>query len=247
MTPQDKHPELLSSGAGLAGLVALESGSELGEQIDVKARGYWEQVWRRFRRDRVAIGSAIFIVLLILTCFLGAVIAERLLGHGPDDLFFDGVDDRLIPRGPWSHVTNPETGETQLFILGADSALGRDEFLRLLYGGRVSLEVAMMSTAGVMAIGTLLGAIAGYYRGWIDTIISRVTEVTMAFPALLFIIALASTIGSRLDNVTFGIFGRGVVTLVLVFVMFGWFYPCRIIRAQVLSLREKEFIEAARM
>jgi peptide/nickel transport system permease protein len=98
-----------------------------------------------------------------------------------------------------------------------------------------------------MFIGVLLGSIAGYFRGWIDTVISRVTEITMAFPALLFIIALASTVGSRMDNVTFGIFGRGVITLVLVFTMFGWFYPCRIIRAQVLSLREKEFIEAARM
>jgi peptide/nickel transport system permease protein len=88
---------------------------------------------------------------------------------------------------------------------------------------------------------------AGYFRGVTDTVISRVTEITMAFPALLFIIALASTVGSRLDNITFGIFGRGVVTLVLVFWVFGWFYPARIIRAQVLSLREKEFIEAALM
>jgi peptide/nickel transport system permease protein len=218
-----------------------------GDEPAIRARGYWEQVWRRFKRDRVAIGSFFFIVLLVLACFPGAVLAETLLGHGPDDLFFDGVDERLIPRGPLSHVTNPDTGEQELFVLGADSALGRDEFLRLLYGGRVSLEVAVFSTIGVMFIGVLLGAMAGYFRGWLDTVISRVTEITMAFPALLFIIALASTVGSRLDNVTFGVFGRGVVTLVLVFTMFGWFYPCRIIRAQVLSLREKEFIEAARM
>ena len=69
----------------------------------------------------------------------------------------------------------------------------------------------------------------------------------MAFPALLFIIALAATVGPRLDNVTFGVFGRGVVTLVLVFTLFGWFYPCRILRAQTLSVREKEYIEAAQM
>jgi peptide/nickel transport system permease protein len=247
VTTHEKHSELLPSGAGLAGAVALESGDQLGEQIDVKARGYWEQVWRRFKRDRVALGSIFFVVFLVVACFPGAWLAQRLLGHGPDDLFFDGVDDRLIPLGPWSYVTNPESGERQLLVLGSDSALGRDEFLRLLYGGRVSLQVAVMSTVAVMFIGTLLGAIAGYFRGWVDTVISRVTEITMAFPALLFIIALASTVGSRLDNVTFGIFGRGVVTLVLVFTMFGWFYPCRIIRAQVLSLREKEFIEAARM
>jgi peptide/nickel transport system permease protein len=144
-------------------------------------------------------------------------------------------------------VTNPDTGEKQLLILGADGSLGRDEFLRLLYGARVSLEVAVLSTIGALSIGVVLGAIAGYYRGWIDTTVSRVIEITMAFPALLFIIALASTIGSRLDNVTLGIFPNGVITLVLVFTVFGWFYPARIIRAQVLSLREKEFVEAARM
>src|SRR5436190_1093913 len=123
----------------------------------------------------------------------------------------------------------------------------RDEFLRLLYGARVSLEVAVISTFMVMTIGTLLGTIAGYFRGWIDTIISRIIEVTMAFPALLFIIALAATVGQRLNDITFGVFGKGVVTLVLVFSIFGWFYPARIVRSQVLSLREKEFVEAARM
>jgi peptide/nickel transport system permease protein len=134
-----------------------------------------------------------------------------------------------------------------LFVLGADSTLGRDEFLRLLYGARVSLEVAVMSTFAVMTIGILLGTIAGYFRGWIDTIISRIIEVTMAFPALLFIIALAATVGQRLNDITFGVFGKGVITLVLVFSVFGWFYPARIVRSQVLSLREKEFVEAARM
>jgi peptide/nickel transport system permease protein len=247
VTSSDKQPEVLGSGAGLAASVAFESGGELGEVTDVKARGYWEQVWIRFKRDKVAIGRAFFIIFLVLVSFIGAPIAERLLGHSPNDLFFDGVDERLIPKGPLSDVTHPQTGEKHLFILGADGSLGRDEFLRLLYGGRVSLEVAVLSTLSAMFLGTLLGAIAGYYRGWIDTVISRVTEVTMAFPALLFIIALASTVGSRIDAVTLGIFPRGVITLVLVFSIFGWFYPCRIIRAQVLSLREKEFVEAARM
>ena len=105
----------------------------------------------------------------------------------------------------------------------------------------------MLSTIGVMVIGVLLGAIAGYYRGWQDTIISRVTDVTMAFPTLLFLIALTATVGPRLDGITFGIFERGVVTLVLVFTLFGWFAPCRIMRAQTLSVREKEYIEAAQM
>ena len=246
-TPGDRQQEVLGSGVGLAGSVAFEAGPELGEDVDVKARGYWEQVWLRFKKDKVAIASALFIVFLVLVCFVGAIIAEKLVGHGPNDLFFDGVDESFTPKGPWSEVTNPLTGEKQLFVLGADGSLGRDEFLRLLYGAQVSLEVAVLSTLGVMVSGTLLGAVAGYFGGWIDTAISRVTEITMAFPALLFYVALAATIGPRLDDVTLGIFGKGVITLVLVFTLLGWFYPARIMRAQVLSIREKEYVEAARM
>jgi ABC-type dipeptide/oligopeptide/nickel transport system permease subunit len=242
--PRNLEPAAVGAGGGS---IAIEAPAVDGGITQVKARGYWEQVWIRFRRDRVAVASIFFIVFLVLVAFPGAYIAEKLLGHGPNTLFFDGVDDRLIPVGPWSYVTNPDTGEKDLLILGADGSLGRDEFLRLLYGARVSLEVAVLSTLGAMTLGVLLGAIAGYYRGWIDTTVSRVIEITMAFPALLFIIALASTVGGRLDSVTLGVFPQGVLTLVLVFTVFGWFYPARIIRAQVLSLREKEFVEAARM
>jgi peptide/nickel transport system permease protein len=231
-----------------------ESDGSLAEGVidettgEVRARGYWEQVWRRFRRDRVALASIFFLVFVVLICYPGATIAEKIIGHSPDDPFPDGIDDGLIPVGPWHEVYNPFTGQQDILVLGASDTLGRDEFLRLLYGGRVSLQVAVLATIGAMFIGTVLGAAAGYYRGWIDTIVSRLTEITMAFPALLFIIAMASTVGSRLDNITFGgVLGKGVLTLVLVFWVFGWFYPARIMRAKVLSLREKEFVEAALM
>ena len=231
-----------------------ESDGSLAEAVidettgEVRARGYWEQVWRRFRRDRVALASICFLVFVVLICYPGATIAEKIIGHSPDDPFPDGIDDGLIPVGPWHEVYNPFTGQQDILVLGASDTLGRDEFLRLLYGGRVSLQVAVLATIGAMFIGTVLGAAAGYYRGWIDTVVSRLTEITMAFPALLFIIAMASTVGSRLDNITFGgVLGKGVLTLVLVFWVFGWFYPARIMRAKVLSLREKEFVEAALM
>jgi peptide/nickel transport system permease protein len=192
--------------------------------------------------------SGFFIIFLVLTAAVGGPIAAHFLGHGPNDIFFNGVNQDLLPVGPWTHVETNDHSGTTLFILGADGTLGRDEFLRLLYGARVSLEVAVLSTIGVMAIGTLLGSVAGYFRGAIDTVISRLLELTMALPALLLIIALSATVGERLDNITIGgIFGRGVVTLILVFTVFGWFYPARVMRAQVLSLREKEFVEAARM
>jgi peptide/nickel transport system permease protein len=239
--------DLVSSQAGLAAAVAVESGPHLGEGTEpVRARSYWEQVWIRFRRDKVAMASGIFVIFLVFVAIFGGPLAAHLLGHGPDDIFFNGVNDDLLPVGPMTHVETPEGGHT-LFILGADGTLGRDEFLRLLYGARVSLEVAVLSTIGVMTIGIIVGVTAGYFRGWIDAALSRIIEVTMAFPALLFIIALAATIGERLNNITFGVFGKGVVTLVLVFTVFGWYYPARIVRSSVLSLREKEFVEAARM
>ena len=239
--------EILGSGAGLAASIAFESGVELGE-IEIKARGYWEQVWRRFNRDKIAIGGGITIILLILVAFIGAPIAQAILGHGPDDPFYTAMNSQGQPIGPLSWVDNPlNPGHKVFLLLGADSTLGRDEFLRLLSGAQVSFEVAILSTIGSISIGVLLGAMAGYFRGWVDTVVSRVTEITMAFPALLFIIALASTVGDQLNNITFGIFAPGVVMLFLIFSVFGWFYPARIIRAVVFSLREKEFVEAARM
>jgi peptide/nickel transport system permease protein len=255
--------EIVGGQAGLAAITSAETHGELGEgeaAAAVRARGYWEQVWRRFRRDKVAIASGIFIVFLVFVAVAGGPIAKHFLGHGPTALNLDaglhGITQ--LPVGPLTHVSCSGFAEmpkschgnghaTQLYILGADSQLGHDEFLRLLYGARVSLEVAVLSTLGVMLIGVILGTIAGYYRGWIDTAISRVIELTMVFPALLFIIALSATVGERLNHITFGIFAQGVITLVIVFSIFGWFYPARIMRAQVLSLREKEFVEAARM
>jgi peptide/nickel transport system permease protein len=240
--------EILGAGAGLSGAVVLESGPELGEH-EIKARGYWEQVWTRFKRDKLALVGGVTIILLLIAAFGGAPLAQYLLGHGPDYPFFTGgISASGQPIGPLAHIADPaHPGHMTWLFLGADSTLGRDEFLRLLYGAQVSFEVALLATFGSISVGVFLGAIAGYYRGWVDTIVSRVTEITMAFPALLFIIALASTVGDSLDNITFGIFGRGVFTLFLILSVFGWFYPARIIRAVVLSLREKEFVEAARM
>jgi len=214
----------------------------------VKARGYWELIWIRLRRDKVAIAGGIFIIVMFLVAFVGAPIASHILGHGPNDQFFDAVDaDTFLPVGPMTHVKTPDGGTT-LFILGADSTIGRDLFLRLLFGARTSLEVAVLATLFSVGTGVLLGSIAGYFRGGIDTVVSRLSEIFMAFPALLFIIAISATAGEQLNGVTFGGFlAPGVFTLVLVFSLFGWYYPARIVRGQVLSLREKEFVEAARM
>ncbi len=249
-----ERPELVSSGAGLASTVAAETHGELGGSTAVRARGYWEGVFIRFRRDKFAIVGGVYIFFVIFMGFVGAPIAAHILGHGPNDQFAGGLDPKtILPVGPLTHVSEaPYVGATgnfgtTLFILGGDGQLGRDEFLRLLYGAQTSLEVAIGATILSMTIGVLLGAMAGFFSGWTDTVVSRLTEIVMAFPVLLFVIALASTVGERLDGVTFGFLGKGTVTLIFVIGMFGWFYPARIVRAQVLSLREKEFVEAARM
>jgi peptide/nickel transport system permease protein len=213
----------------------------------VKARGYWELIWIRLRRDKLAIAGGIFIVVMFLVAFIGAPIAAKILGHGPNDQFSDAVDpDSFLPVGPMTRVDDP-SGGTTLFILGADSTIGRDLFLRLLYGAQASLEVAVFATFFSVSLGVLLGALAGYYRGGVDTVVSRLTEMVMAFPALLFIIAISATAGEQLNEITLGFLAPGVFTLVLIFSVFGWFYPARIVRGQVLSLREKEFVEAALM
>src|ERR671930_1116414 len=247
---QREQDLVVSSGAGLGAAVATESGAELGEVEAVRARGYWELVWIRFKRDKIAIASIVFIVLMIAVAFGGAPLAKHYVGHGPNDIFTgtQAVETlSLLPANPWTHIDNIYTGKKNILVLGAANRLGQDEFLRLLYGAQVSLEVAVLSTIGVMLIGVILGAIAGYFRGWVDTLISRITEITMAFPLLLFVIALAATVGPQLNSITLGIFPPGVITLVLIFSIFGWFYPARIMRAQVLSIREKEYVEAARM
>jgi peptide/nickel transport system permease protein len=190
-----------------------------------------------------------------VAAFAGAPIMRHVLGHGPNVIYAFGVEQKtLAPVGPWTHIsTAPYPGApgrypTTLFALGADGPLGRDLFLRLLYGARTSLEVAVLATVGSVAIGVGLGLTAGYFRGWVDTVISRLIEIVMVFPFLLFLIAVQVVLGQTLNAITFGgLLAHGVFGLVLIFSLFGWFYPARIIRGAVLSLREKEFVEAARM
>ncbi|HYZ76405.1 MAG TPA: ABC transporter permease [Gaiellaceae bacterium] len=211
--------------------------------------------WSRFKRDRLALTSAIFLVFVIVGCFAGLPVAEHFLGHGPNDIFPLAADINGYPAGPWSHVPNshgvpvvtPETPRT-LFILGADGQLGHDEFLRLLAGGQTSLEIGVGAALLAILIGVTVGLLAGYYGRVIDTVFSRTTEFVMGFPILLFVIALGRSIGDRFADVTLhGAFVHGVLALILAIGLFSWFYPARLVRAQVLALREQEFVEAARM
>ena len=141
-----------------------------------------------------------------------------------------------IPLPPLSH----EVGEDgihpnphgEFFVLGTDK-LGRDVLVRLLYGARISLIVALAATGVALLVGVTLGLVAGYFRGRLDAVVSRAIETAMAFPALLFAVGLAAVIGAGLANV------------ILVIALFSWYYPARMVRSAVLSLREAQFIEAA--
>ena len=240
---------------GLQPPVTVDVIDEPQTEASVQARGYWELVWARFRRDTLALISAGFIIFLFFSAFIGAPIAAHLLGHGPNDLFAYGVSSSTFaPVTPWTHVSlapylgaNVHHYKTTLFILGGADQLGRDLFLRILYGAQPSLEVGVFATVGSVTLGVVMGLLAGYFRGWIDTVVSRLVEIVMVFPYLLFIIALQIVAGPTLNKITLGFLSPGVFTLSLIFTVFGWFYPARIMRGVVFSLREKEFVEAARM
>ena len=211
-------------------------------------------LWRRFRREHLALAALVVLVVLLLACFVLEPLLEHLLGRTPDTPFMTAVSPHdLKPAGPWSWVANqpldqaPRHGKT-LFLLGADGSLGRDELLRVLAGGRVSLEIALLATSIAMVVGVVLGTIGGWFGGLLDSTVARLTELVMAFPLLLLVIAIGQTIALRLDGITFhGLFTRGVISLGVVIGLFTWFYPARICRALVIELRDREFVEAARM
>jgi ABC-type dipeptide/oligopeptide/nickel transport system permease subunit len=150
------------------------------------------------------------------------------------------------PATWWKHVKTPEGNA--FLVLGGDGPLQRDELLRLLAGGQVSLEIAFIATLVALFIGVVLGTLAGYFGGAVDAVISRVTELFMAFPLLLLVIALGQTAAQRFENWTiYGLLQPGILALALVIGLFSWFYPARVVRTLVVSLREQEFVEAAYM
>lgn len=210
-------------------------------------------VWRRFRRERLGVAALIGLVIILLACFVGEPVLGRILGHGASTFFPRAVDVNLNAAPPWSWVPDqpldaPARHGRTLFILGADGPLGRDELLRLLAGGRLSLEIALIATALALTIGVTLGTLAGWFGGILDAVVGRLTELTMAFPILLLVIALGQTIAVRFEDITLrGLLPPGVLALGVVIGVFSWFYPARVVRALTRSLRSYEFVEAARM
>lgn len=242
----------MSTDATSAG--ALDRDDDPSEQ-PVAARGPWQIAWARFRKDRVSVVAGVVFVSILVACFIGAPVAAKLLGHGPNDPFPYAIDVNLKPVGPWTRVPDttasvgaPGESTETLLVLGADGPLGRDLLLRLLYGGQVSLAIGIGAALLALLIGVPVGIVSGYVGGWTDWTIARLTELFMGFPLLLFLVAIGYTIGSRLSEITLGgLVQPGVLALVFLIGIFSWFLPARVIRAEVMSLREHEFVEAARM
>ena len=209
-------------------LPALEEGG--GE---IAARSPLQLFWRRLRQDRVAMAALVFIGILVVFALASPLIVKLFGAPAPNQQSTKALDQFGTPTGPSSG-----------HLFGVDQ-LGRDVFSRVVYGARVSLEVALISTGLAVIVGVTMGMLAGYYRGWVDTVLSRVMDVLLAFPILLLGIGLASAC-SLGNGCLGGLIKPGLTVVIFVIALAAWPYIARIIRGQVLSLREKEFVEAAR-
>jgi len=189
---------------------------------------------RRFARDRWALTGFVFLALLVVVAVAAPLVVGRVLHASPYRL---GMMDKVKEGGRLVDVVSDggiPIGPSASYPLGAD-LIGRDVLSRLIYGARVSLLVSTMGTLLAVLLGLLVGLLAGFYRGTVDTILSRFVDAMMAIPILLLAIALASVLPQG-----------NVWTVVLILGLVNWTYLARIVRGEVLSLREKEFVEAAR-
>jgi len=206
---------------------------EISTGGEITARSPMQLFWRRFRSDRVAMVSMVFIFLLILVAIFAGPLTHLLGVPGPNDQNLGALDAFGQPTGP-----------TSAHPFGVDD-LGRDILARTIYGSQVSLEIAFISTGIAVVIGTLIGMAAGYFRGWVDSLLARLMDIFLAFPILLLAIGMAAAC-SLGKGCLGGLITPGRVTLIVVIALSSWPYIGRIIRGQTLSLREKEFVEAAR-
>ena len=199
----------------------------------IEGRSLWQIAWMRLRRDKVAMAGGAFIVFLILVAIIGPHLVQN-----PDTFNPSLVDPTFLrPTGPFGGISVAHP-------FGVEPVTGRDMLSRIVNGARVSLTIAFLATALAVGIGVVMGIISGYAGGWLDAVIARTMDVFLAFPLLVFAIALVGVIPSS----AFGLSGNSLRIGLLIFVIgfFAWPYMGRIIRGQVLSLREREFVDAAR-
>ena len=212
----------------------------MAEQTEIVGRSPAALAWRRLRHDVVAMIS--LAVILVISFFaLAAPWITSAIGVNPYDFHPELISDNGgLPNGiaggvSWAHP------------LGVEPLTGRDILARLLFGSSVSLLIAVTATVLTVSFGTIIGIVSGYARGWLDGFLGRVMDLTLAFPLLLVVIALSPVVQQRL--VTFGVPDGNparITGLVLVLSIFGWPYLARIVRGQVLTQRELDYVLAAR-
>jgi oligopeptide transport system permease protein len=190
----------------------LEQDWEVPEQI-----GLWTDVWRRFRRNRLAVAGAAVVVILILDALLAGLLVQ--IGIVQDPLKQD--------------VANALKGPSIHHLLGTDE-LGRDTLSRLMFGARISLAIGILVQGIYVVIGGTIGLVSGYSGGRVDNLLMRFTDIWYAFPDLLFVLVLVS------------VFSPSVFSIFIAIGVVNWVGLARLVRGQVLSIKEKEFVESAR-
>jgi peptide/nickel transport system permease protein len=202
--------------------------------LEIVARSPWAIFWRRFRSDRVALMGAAFIVVLILLAVFAPLIARDVVRHGPNQLFERTLSDIGLPDGP-----------NVRFWFGADT-VGRDVFVRTIYGARTSLLVAVVTTGIAVLVGGVLGLLAGFLGGWVDTVISRSIDIVMSLPVLLLALGVAAVCSTSSQGCLGGLVKPGMPLVIFVISFVNWTLIARIVRGQTITMRNREFIEASR-
>jgi peptide/nickel transport system permease protein len=207
-----------------------------GSLKSVAARSPWQIARSRLAKDKIAIVSAIFIILLSLFAIF-APLTQKLTSHQQGKKNFEYGVVKSQPVSPFTGCKNGifSVGDESCMVFGAANTRGNDMLVELAYGARTSLQVGLISTVLTLIAAVGIGILAGYFGGIPDLILSRLMDLVAAFPYLLFAIAMSVA------------FGASMTTVIGVIVFFSWFYPARIFRSDVLSLREREYVAAARM
>ncbi len=199
----------------------------------IEGRSLGQIAWMRLRGDKVAIAGGAVVIFLILVAIIGPYLVQN-----PDTYHPSLIDPTFSrPIGSFGGISLAHP-------LGVEPVTGRDVLSRIVNGAQYSLLIAFLATALAVTIGVFMGVIAGYFGGWADSVIARSMDVFLAFPLLVFAIALVGVVPSK----AFGLAGNSLRIAMLIFVIgfFAWPYMGRIIRGQTISLREREFVDAAR-
>ncbi|MEZ0089862.1 peptide/nickel transport system permease protein [Streptacidiphilus sp. EB129] len=200
--------------------------------------------WRRFRRDRTGVVSGLVVAAFFLVG-IGAPVISWLYGKDPYTTYGQNTPGLLNDYG---YPAGPMGGISGQYWLGLEPGLGRDVFMQLVYGIRTSLLISLAIVLLITVIGTLVGVAAGYTGGWVDYTVSRVIDIVLCFPSTIFFVAFIPVATSLFVSPTEEVpTWMHVVTIITVLTAFGWTSTARLLRGQVLSLREREFIQSARV